>query len=119
RLKAMNGEESLMPVSERTYKTVAMEDPSGRWELHCGQLRQKPLMSADHNQTIFRLLASLFQQVDLRMFQIRSDLGSVRLSSSGYYVPDVYVVPADLVGSQLGTPKLEVFTAPLPLVIEV
>jgi Uma2 family endonuclease len=108
-----------MPVTESTYKKVALEDPNGRWELHCGQLRQKPLMSADHNQTIFRLLASLFQQLDLQAFQVRSDLGSVRLLSSGYYVPDIYVVPAALVHPQLGASPLEVFTAPLPLVIEV
>jgi Uma2 family endonuclease len=76
-------------------------------------------MSADHNQAIFRLLSALFHQLDLEEFQVRADLGSVRRSSSSYYVPDIYVVPAELVRSQLGTRRLEVFTPPLPLVIEV
>jgi len=108
-----------MSVSEETYQRVALEDPSGRWELHCGRLRQKPLMSADHNQTEFRLVVSLVQGLDLQRFQVRSDSGSVRLASGSYYIPDVYVVPVGLVQAQLGNPGLEVFVAPLPLVIEV
>ena len=108
-----------MPVSERTYKNVALEDPSGRWELHHGQLRQKPLMSADHNRTISRLFGWIFQQVDQSHFEVRSNLGQVRRSSQSYYLPDVHVVPVELVQRQIGTGRLEVFSSPLPLVIEV
>ncbi len=30
-----------MPVSEQTYRVVALEDPEGQWELHRGRLREK------------------------------------------------------------------------------
>ena len=108
-----------MPVSERTYKKVALEDPNGRWELHNGELRQKPHMSADHNRTISRLFGWVFQQVDQERFEVRSNLGHVRRSSRSYYLPDVHVVPVELVQPQIGTRRLEVFATPLPLVIEV
>ena len=44
-----------MAISERTFQQLALEDPSGHWELHCGQLRQKPPMSAEHNQVMVYL----------------------------------------------------------------
>ena len=108
-----------MPVSEKTYKQVALEDPSGRWELHCGQLRQKPDMTADHNQIQSRLSRQLYRQLDESVFDLRTDFGRVRRSSQSYYIPDVYVVPLAQVRPQLGTGRLEVFTGPLPLVVEV
>jgi Uma2 family endonuclease len=108
-----------MPIREGTYQKVALEDPSGRWELHCGQLRQKPLMSSDHNETLTRLFGWLFQQLDMEHFRVRSNAGSVRHSAASYYIPDVYVVPAESVRSQQGRPRLEVFRVPLLLVIEV
>jgi Uma2 family endonuclease len=108
-----------MTVSEATYKTIALEDPSGHWELHCGHLRQKPDMTADHNQTISRLFGRLFQQLDERDYSVRSNLGHLRRSSQSYYIPDVYVVPVEATRRQLGTMKLEVYDVPLPLVIEV
>jgi len=108
-----------MPVSERTYKQVALEDPSGRWELHCGQLRQKPNMTAEHNQAMSRLCRQLYQQLDESEFDVRADFGTVRRSSQSYYVPDVYVVRLEQVLAQFGTGRLEVFTVSLPLVVEV
>jgi hypothetical protein len=27
-----------MPISEETFERVALEDPDGKWELHCGRL---------------------------------------------------------------------------------
>ncbi len=76
-------------------------------------------MSADHNQATSRLFGWLFQQLDPDEFQVRSNLGTVRRSSERYYVPDVHVVPIDLVRRQLGNQRLEVFVQPLPLVVEV
>ena len=38
-----------MPVSEQTYRQVALEDPEGKWELVCGYLRRKPAMTTEHN----------------------------------------------------------------------
>ena len=50
-----------MPVSEQTYERPALEDPEGRWELHCGRLRSKPGMTAAHNR-LGRVLGYRLQQ---------------------------------------------------------
>lgn len=110
-----------MPVSEKTYKMVALEDPEGHWELHYGVLRQKPAVSFEHSHLITELFFSLRQQLDQREFAVRPDLGRVRRSSQSYYIPDVYVVPAALVreGRSRRPRALEVYVDPLPLVVEV
>jgi Uma2 family endonuclease len=43
----------------------------------------------------------------------------VRHSAENYYIPDVFVIPFDKVRAHLGTSKLEWYTAPLPLVVEI
>lgn len=108
-----------MPVSDKTYRMLALEDPEGQWELHCGELRQKPAMSVDHNRGATRLLLQLGRQLDESEFDVRANMGHVRRASDSYYIPDVYVIPIELVRAQLGTHKLEVYEAPLPLVVEV
>ena len=54
-------------------------------------------------------------------FAVRSALGHVRRSSESYYIPDVYVVPLEVVreGRRLKPKALEVYEAPVPLVVEV
>jgi Uma2 family endonuclease len=108
-----------MPVSAKTFKQVALEDPSGRWELVDGRLQQKPAMTANHNRTTSRLFGWVFQQVDPLRFEVRSNHGHVQRSSRSYYLPDVHVVPIDLVERQIGNRRLEVFSESLPLIIEV
>ena len=108
-----------MPVSEKTYRQVALEDPEGHWELHCGSLRQKPEMTFEHNEITSRLFGHLFQQLDKSRFTVRSNLGHVRRSAENYYIPDVCVIPIELTGPLRGRRSLEVYEAPLPLVIEV
>jgi Uma2 family endonuclease len=108
-----------MPISEATYEQVALEDPQGFWELHCGQLRQKPGMSADHNGMMGRLFAWLFTQLDEGDYEVRQNAGRVRRSAQNYYIPDVFVIPADKFRVQLGTHRLEVYSDPLPLVVEI
>ena len=110
-----------MPVSETTYRQVALEDPSGHWELHCGVLRQKPGMSFEHSNVTFRLAFSLAQQLDEREFVVRPNMGRVRRSVQNYYIPDLFVVPAELVreGRSERPSALEFYAASLPLVVEV
>ncbi len=110
-----------MPVSEKTYRRIALEDPNGHWELHGGVLRQKPGMSFEHNHITSRLFLRLGLQLDEREFTVRSNLGHVRHTAASYYIPDVFVVPTSLVEAerQRGPNRLEVYDAPLPLVIEV
>lgn len=109
-----------MPVSEETYRQLVLEDPDGQWELHCGALRQKPTMSFEHNFITSELFGRLFQQLDRREFDVRSNTGRVRRSPENYYIPDVCVVRAEIVRAHRRQPRaVEVYEAPLPLVIEV
>lgn len=49
-----------MPVSERTFIELALEEPN-QWELSCGHLRRKPGMTAEHNHVAFELAVRLRQ----------------------------------------------------------
>ncbi len=108
-----------MPVSERTFFHLALEDP-GQWELYCGYLRRKPAMTAEHNRVAWRLSFRLGQQLDSSRFEVRLGMGHVRRTSENYYIPDVFVVPVELVRPLRGLRDvLEAYDAPLPLVVEV
>jgi Uma2 family endonuclease len=109
-----------MVVSTRTYEQVALEDPEGQWELHDGRLVAKPAMTTEHYY-IARVLGFLLQsQLDLKEYLVSVDSARVRRSESGYYIPDVAVLPMRLVRALLARPgTLEVYDQPLPLVVEV
>jgi Uma2 family endonuclease len=108
-------------VSEKQFRKLAVEDPSGHWELHRGVLRQKPGMSFEHNHVMTRLFSRLDCQLDEREFEIRCNIGHLRRSSESYYIPDVHVIPAALfqAGRQRNPRSLEAYGTPLPLVVEV
>jgi Uma2 family endonuclease len=106
-------------VSEQAFRQIALEEPNV-WELHCGVLRRKPGMTAEHNYVTARLYESLILQTDRRTFDIRSQAGHVRRSAQNYYIPDLFVVPMDLVQAQRHrSDLLETYELPLPLVVEV
>ena len=108
-----------MPVSDETYKRVEMEDDE-TWELVCGRLRKKPLMTTEHNQVQRTLQSLLATQLDRRQYTVGADVGRVRISTGTYYVPDLVVIPMALVNrlrEQPGT--FEVYDDPMPLVVEV
>jgi len=108
-----------MPVSERTYLQLALEDPN-QWELHCGNLRRKPAMTAAHNDIGFELAFRLRQQLDRSQYRVRHNSGHVRRSAENYYIPDVFVIPTDLFRPLRDLRNvLEAYDAPLPLVVEV
>ena len=109
-----------MPVTEAAFRKLALEEPGARWELDCGALRQKPAMTAAHNYVTSNLFGALFQQLDRREFQVRSNAGHVRRSAQHYYIPDIFVVPMELVRPLLPQHDvLEAYEVPLPLVVEV
>jgi Uma2 family endonuclease len=108
-----------MPVSERTFKQVALEDPEGQWELYGGQLRRKPGMPYEHNEIAWNLGLELVRQLDRSAFHVRVSLGHVRRSSESYYIPDVFVIPNELTLPLRGRMVLEAYADPLPLVVEV
>ncbi|MGH2598891.1 MAG: Uma2 family endonuclease, partial [Dehalococcoidia bacterium] len=108
-----------MPVSEQTFKQVALEDPEGHWELHCGELRSKPGMTEEHNDLSMELAYLLRHQLKRSEFRVRQNTSHVRRSELHYYTPDVTVLPAEAALQQRGTGKLETYSVPLPLVIEI
>jgi Uma2 family endonuclease len=108
-----------MPVSEQTFRQLALEDPEGHWELHRGCLRKKPDMPLDHNRLARELYFVLRLQLDPAQFDVSVNMGQVRLSAESYYIPDVYVIPIELQAPLRGQRTLEAYAAPLPLVVEV
>jgi Uma2 family endonuclease len=111
--------EPTMPVSEQTFIQLALEEPN-QWELYCGHLRRKPVMTYEHNHVARRLLYTLAQQLDPTRFEVSLSLGHVRRSAESYFIPDVYVIPIELTHPLRGRRDLlEAYAAPLPLVVEV
>jgi Uma2 family endonuclease len=110
---------TAMPVSERTFQTVALEDPEGQWELHCGTLRRKPAMSYEHNYIALSLQMYLIQQLDQKAFRVSHNGARLRISAEHYYIPDLCVIPIELLRPHRGSYELEVYEARLPLVVEV
>ncbi|MGD9890014.1 MAG: Uma2 family endonuclease [Dehalococcoidia bacterium] len=110
-----------MPVSEETFERVALEDPDGKWELHCGRLRTKPGMTTRHNEVGIVLAFRLQQQLSFDSYLVSGDRGYVRFSATRTYVPDVMVVPRAYVERKKREEpdRLEVYREPLPLVVEV
>ena len=106
-----------MPVSEETYRQLALEDRESQWEWHCGHIRQKPAMSFEHNHLIVRLFQVLARQLDEAEFTLRPNTGRVRTLES-YYIPDLYVLPMEMVRPNRHRRDLEVWEGPLPLVVE-
>lgn len=110
-----------MPLSDATYEQVALEDPHGHWELHCGRLVEKPPMTAFHADVIDRLYARVRPQLTEADYAVRVDRGRLRREAGSYYEPDLCVVPRALVDRQKRDRpnQLEVYNEPLPLVVEV
>jgi Uma2 family endonuclease len=108
-----------MPISEQTFRQVALEDPEGHWELDCGKLRQKPDMSARHNDVMVYIGGQLIAQLDRRQFRVRVNSGHVARRPASYYIPDVEVIPTALFRAQEESHDLETYEEPLPFVVEV
>lgn len=106
-------------TSWEEFEQFVFANPGRKWELSDGVLREKPGMSAEHNDTTTNLLVLLATQLDRRAYRVRSNSAHVKRSTKSYYIPDVFVVSADAVRRQLGRPgRLEMFDLPLLLVVE-
>ena len=110
-----------MVADVEVFERLALEDPEGRWELHHGLARQKPTnMTVEHNQIQYRLFTELVRQLDPAEFEVRGGAGRTRRSTESYYIPDLMVIPAAYVSHlRSGRGNLEVYSDPLPLVIEI
>ena len=112
--------EAGMAVTAEEYERIALDDPDVSWELHWGRLREKPAMAWEHNELMFELGHLLRLQLGRKEFRIRVNASRVRRSAKHYYIPDVAVVPLELGRDLRGRPdRLEAYSAPLPLVVEV
>jgi Uma2 family endonuclease len=101
------------------FEHFVLSNPDRKWELYDGVPREKPGMSAEHNEATTYLAISLANQLDRRLYRVRINSTHVERSTRSYYIPDVSVAPAEVVRRQLGRPdRLEMFKEPLPLVIE-
>jgi Uma2 family endonuclease len=108
-----------MTVTASTFRRVAVEDPDGKWELACGELRRKPPMAMNHNRIAFEIAFTIRAQLDTERCEVRADAGYVSIGEHQSYIPDVMVVPISLSRKLEGRPKLEEYREPLPLVVEV
>ncbi len=108
-----------MPVTEKTFEQLALEDDCGQWELVGGHLREKPGMTHEHNDVAWWLGVTLQNQLPRDAFHVRVDAGYTRRGDATYFSPDVMVIPVDLMASLRGTGRLAVYEAPLPFVAEV
>jgi Uma2 family endonuclease len=111
----------MMSVSEATYRSLALEDPDGRWELVGGCLRGKPAMSWEHTDVMSYLGYRLAGQLDRRQYRVHIDLSRLRVSARNYLMPDVCVIPSPLFQRRrkAAPGQLEYFDEALPLVVEV
>jgi Uma2 family endonuclease len=110
-----------MRVTEEEYRQRALDDREGQWELYCGELRQKPAMSFEHNYLNVHLFRLLDRQLNPSEYDVRPNIGRVRRSAENYFIPDLYVIPVDLVQQmRREQPRaLEAYEIPLPLVVEI
>jgi Uma2 family endonuclease len=112
--------ETRTPISGKLYERLALAEPDRKWELRDGFLREKPGMTAAHNELGMQLGYMLMSQLDRAIYRVRVDSGRVHRPGATYYIPDVFVVPRALVTPLLDQHDvLEVYDQPLPLVVEV
>lgn len=111
---------SIEPISQATYERVSLRDPDGQWELHNGQLREKPGMSVRHNEAMTTLFFMLANQLDPKAFPIRTNSARIRIDQQNFALPDILVASTRAEQPPLGLPeRLEVYARPVPLVAEV
>jgi Uma2 family endonuclease len=108
--------ETDMTVAFETYERISLQDPSRKWELVRGRLREKPLMTMKHEVTARLLPYLLLSQLNRREWSVGP--ARLRISTGTYYVPDVVAVPMSL-AKNLRPDQFEVYTDPVPLVVEI
>src|SRR5215208_42396 len=107
-----------MRVSEQEYRQLALEEGDRIWELHDGELVEKPPMAFAHGEILEELGHVLRLQLGRERYRVRVNTGRVQHTSS-YYVPDLYVLPIELTASYREAPDaLEVYDQLLPLGVE-
>ena len=112
--------ETRTRISSEAYERLALAEPDRKWELLDGYPREKPGMTAAHNDVAVHLAYLLMSQLDRSVYRVRIEAGRVRRPAATYFIPDVFVVPTAWVTPLLDQQSvLEVYDQPLPLVVEV
>jgi Uma2 family endonuclease len=109
-----------MVVSAPTYAELALSEAGHRLELHDGVLVEKPPMSIEHNRNLRRLGRFFDRHLDPSQYEVSISTSRLYLPDNTYYIPDLVVIPISAV-EELGERQdvLEVFAAPMPLVVEI
>ena len=105
-------------MSEQAYLEFVQSGDGGAWELHDGRLVEKPGMSWKHLDIVANLIALLHQQLDRAAYRVFAE-SRVRRPAATIFLPDVAVVPTAYGEDIRDLPVLAIFSAPLPLVVEV
>lgn len=109
-----------MPLSQATLAALVLEDTDGRLEIFQGKLQEKPPMSFGHNEAIWELGRQLTAQLSRNAYRVRQNAGHLFIANGDSYIPDVIVVPVDLIAELQAKPRtLEAYSEPLPFVAEV
>jgi Uma2 family endonuclease len=107
------------PVTEEAYFRLARANGDAPLEFIRGRIREKPSMSAEHNDAMFLLGLQLGQQLDLKKYRVRVNAGRTRRPRTSVFIPDVMVIPIEAERAQRRGPgHLEVYADPLPFVAE-
>lgn len=110
-------------VTYEAYEELALREPDQFWELHDGELVSKPdeIMTTAHNRVMDALAWQLHRQLDQSLYEVRLNNARTRRLSRSAYIPDVVVVPLELVRRNIEEQpaRLEAYQEPLPLVVEV
>ncbi|HET8522400.1 MAG TPA: Uma2 family endonuclease [Thermomicrobiales bacterium] len=107
-------------TQQRNYQKLAAKAMESHWEIHEGELREKPSMTYRHQDVSVYLGYQLIDQLDRNQFQVRINGGRVSRGDVTYYIPDVFVFPTSMIGPDKDRPDvLEVYDSPVPLVVEV
>lgn len=108
-----------MTVSEAAYQRLVMQDRDHTWELVCGQLLRKPLMTMEHNYVPRRLARRFIFQLSEDAYVV-SETAKLRTPSGSYRNPDLAVIPIEYVERfRLQPGSFEVFDDAVPFVLEV
>ena len=110
-----------MPQTTADLATIALlEQTDGRSELYEGELREKPPMSIEHNESARELRWRLESQLDRRRFVVLYNDGHLAIPGGNSYIPDVAVLPRSIMNSvPPERRRLERYIDPLPFVAEV
>ena len=107
-----------MPISEATYRQVALEDDASGWELICGRLWRKPPMTMRHDWLPSALGRQLVRRLPDEQWWI-TERARPRAQDASYLNPDLAVVPMSIVRRLATSPgQFQAIDEPAPFVLE-